>query len=189
MVSGMHHESGDLLRLISELERPEVQDSLSSLLNKLPEFEKSITSIENVVRFGQSVLEDHTSLNKYDQLLSTYNISIESVTSLITLIEKLPKLVNMIEQLENIMEFVTAILHDEQSTEYIMSNVKEYATPLLSKGQEGLSLIQEVQNRVECNPQNVKLFSLVKWLKDPMVQKSLCYVQAALEVMNEKNQK
>ncbi|MCG3086425.1 hypothetical protein [Sporosarcina cyprini] len=182
-------EGGDLLQLMTELERPEVQQSLTSLLNKLPEFEKSIDSIGNAVQFGKAVFEDQTAIQKYDQLLSTYNLNIETITAMVALLEKLPKLLKLIEQLEEIMEFVTAVIQDEQSVDYLMSNVKEYADPFVRKGKDGLTLFEEVQNRMECNPQNVKLFSLVKWLKDPMVQKGLCYVQATMEVLNERTQK
>lgn len=181
--------NGDLLQLIAELEKPEVQESLTNLLGKLPEFEKNIASLGNVVDFGKAMLQDETSLSKYDELVSTYNLSLETVQSLVALLEKLPNLVKMIDQLERIIEFVTAVLQDKQSTEYLISNLKEYAAPVMEKGQEGLSLFKEVQSRVECNPHSVKLFSLVKWLKDPIVQKSLCYVQATLEVLNEKSKK
>lgn len=182
-------EGGDLLQLMTELERPEVQQSLASLLNKLPEFEKSIDSIGNAVQFGKAVFEDQTSIEKYDQLLSTYNLNMETITAIVTLLEKLPKLVKLMEQLEDILEFVTAVIQDKQSVEYLISNVKEYAEPWVQKGKGGLSLFEEVQSRMECNPQNVKFFSLVKWLKDPMVQKGLCYVQATMEVLNERTQK
>ncbi|MFJ7935620.1 hypothetical protein [Sporosarcina sp. NPDC096371] len=189
IVTKTNYEGGDMLQLIAELERPEVQASLTSLLNKLPEFEKSIHSIGNAVQFGKAVATDQSVINQYDQLLSTYNISMETITSLVLLLEKLPKMLAMIEQLENIIDFATAIVKDDESTAYMLTNLKEYAEPVLSKGQEGLSFIQEVKERAQCNPQQVKLFSLVKWLKDPMVQKGFCYVQAALEVMNEKTEK
>lgn len=186
MVSVKTQESGDLLQFMMELEKPEVQKSLSLLMNKLPEIEKSIDSIGNIVQFGKSIIEDRAALDKYDQLASTYNLNMETITSLVVLLEKLPKLVKMIEQIENIVDFATAVIQDEQSTEYLINDLKEYAAPILNKGKDGLSLIQEIQNKVECNPHNVKLFSLVKWLKDPMVQKGLCYLEATLEVLNEK---
>ncbi len=185
-MSATIHEEGDLMQLISELERPEIQQSLTSLLTKLPEIEKSIDSIGNAVQFGKAVLQDESTTRKYDELFSSYNLSLETVASLVTLLEKLPKLVQMIEQLENIIDFVSAVLKDEQSTDYLVSNLKEYAEPFLQKGKEGLSFYQEVQQKADCNPQNVKMFSLVKWLKDPAVQKGLCYVQATLDVLNER---
>ena len=189
MSNGSTHEGGDLLQLITELEKPEIQQSLTSLLTKLPELEKSMDSIGNVVHFGKAVFEDQTSLNKYDQLLSTFQLNMETITAMVALLEKLPKLVKLIEQLEDIAEFVTAILKDEQSIAYLSSTMKEHAEPWLQKGKDGLSLLEEVQNRMECNPQNIKIFSLVKWLKDPLVQKGLCYIQATMEVLNERTQK
>ena len=189
MVTATNYEGGDMLQLIAELERPEVQASLLSLLNRLPEMEKNISSIGDALQVGKAVFEDKSSIDKYDQLFSTYNINMETITSLVSLLEKLPKLLATIEQLENLIDFATAIVQDDESTKNMITSLKEYAAPVLSTGKEGLSFIEQVQNRAQSNPQNVKLFSLVKWLKDPMVQKGLCYVQAALEVMNEKTEK
>lgn len=189
MENSTTQSNGDVLQLIAELEKPEVQASLISLLGKLPEIEQQMTSLGNVVDFGKTVFQDDASLSKYDELVSTYNLSLETVAALVALLEKLPNLVKMIDQLERIIDFVTAILQDKQSTEYLISNMKEYAAPTIEKGREGLALLKEVQSRVECNPHTIKLYSLVRWLKDPIVQKSLCYVQATLEVLNEKSQK
>lgn len=181
--------SGDLQQLITELGKPEVQDSLTSLLSKLPEIEKSLHSVSNIVDFGQSVVEDKTVVNKYDQLASTYNINIETVTAIVALFEKLPKLVQLIEQLENIIDFVTAVLNDEKSTEYLINNAKEQADPYLKKGKQGIELLEQIQVRAESNPQNISLFSLMKWIKDPAVQKGLNYAQATIDILNEKQQK
>lgn len=192
MVSAANYKSEDSgwQQLLKEMERPEVQQSLASLLNKLPEIEKSVDAIADIGQFGQAVLHDQTAMNKFDQLLSTYQLDTETISALISLLEKLPKLVIIIEQLENIFDFLTAIVQDEQSQEYLASSVKEYAAPLREKGTEGLALFREIQSRVECNPNHsVKLFSLVKWLRDPIVQKGLCYMEATLHVLDEKTKK
>ncbi|MGE7767529.1 hypothetical protein [Peribacillus sp. NPDC096540] len=177
----------DMIQLINELEKPEVQESLTALLGKLPDIQKTLESAENIMDFGKSVVQDKESINKYEQTLSTLNINGETVVALITLIEKVPKLVSMIEQVENIMDFVTDIIKDKQSTDYLLSNLKEYTEPILKEGKDGLSLIKRVKERADCNPQNVTFFSVMKWMKDPTVKRGLCYVQAALEIINEKD--
>ncbi|MGE7183912.1 hypothetical protein ACQKKK_07835 [Peribacillus sp. NPDC006672] len=177
----------DMIQLINELEKPEVQESLTALLGKLPDIQKTLESAENIMDFGKSVVQDKESINKYEQTLSTLNINGETVVALITLIEKVPKLVSMIEQVENIMDFVTDIIKDKESTDYLLSNLKEYTEPILKEGKDGLSLIKRVKERADCNPQNVTIISVMKWMKDPTVKRVLCYVQAALEIINEKN--
>lgn len=179
----------DLLQIIGELEKPEVQESLTSLLRKLPELEKGLDSVGNIFDFGKAVFEDKETMNKYEQLASTYNIDLETVNAMIALVEKLPKLVALIDKLENMIDFATDILQDKQSTQYLMDEAKEYTEPLLDKGKGGLAFVQQVQARADSSPQTISLFSLVKWIKDPAVQKGLNYAQAAIDVLNEKQQK
>ena len=181
------NSSGDLFQVIAELERPEIQESLTELIGKLPDIQRALDSAENIVAFGKSVLEDRESLGAYEQAASTYNINGETIAALIALAEKLPKLVQLIDQLENIMDFITSVLQDQESTDYILTNVKEYTDPIMRQGSNTLNLIREVREKAACGPQNIRFISIVKWLKDPVVQRGLCYVQAALDIMNEKN--
>lgn len=178
----------DLFQIIGELEKPEVQESLTSLLRRLPEFEKSINAVSNIAEFGKAVLQDNEALNKYDQLVSSYNVNKDTVNAVLMLIEKLPKLLKTIELLENITDFATSVIQDKQSTEYLLNDAKEYAEPILGKGKEGMAFIRQVQSRAESQSQNISLFTIAKWIKDPAVQKGLNYVQAAIDVLNEKQQ-
>lgn len=178
----------DLFQIIGELEKPEVQESLTSLLRRLPEFEKSINAVSNIAEFGKAVLKDNEAMNKYDQLVSSYNVNKDTVNAVLMLIEKLHKLLKTIELLENITDFATSVIQDKQSTEYLLNDAKEYAEPILGKGKEGMAFIQQVQSRAESQSQNISLFTIAKWIKDPAVQKGLNYVQAAIDVLNEKQQ-
>ncbi|CAM3740104.1 hypothetical protein [Mesobacillus zeae] len=172
--------------LISELENPDVMQSLVELLRMLPDFQKKMQSVEDVLLFGKAVLQDNQMIEKYEETASTFNINAETVMSLITLLEKLPKIVKMVEQLENITDFVSSIIGDKKSTDYLFSNLKEYADPIVKEGDQALNLLIEVKERANCSPQNVKFISMVKWLKDPTVQRGLCYVQATLDLLSEK---
>lgn len=189
MVNKSTNTNKDLKQIIDILEQPEVLESLSQLLKKLPELEKGVDSVTTIADFGKAVFEDKEAMNKYDTLASTYNINMETVNAIISLVEKLPKLVELLDKMENVIDFATAILQDKQSTDYIMSEAKGYTDPLLDKGKDGLAFVQQVQVRAESNPQNISIFSLVKWIKDPAVQKGLNYAQAAIEVLNEKQAK
>lgn len=186
MVKYSTNRNEDLFQIISELEKREVQESLTSLLRKLPELEESIDSVSNIFEFGKAVFDDKETLHKYDQLVSTYNLNLDTVTAIVALIEKLPKLVERVEQLENIIDFATAVVQDKKSTEYLLNDAKEYVDPIVGKGKEGMAFIQQVQSRAESNPQTISLFTLAKWIKDPAVQKGLNYAQAAIDVLNEK---
>jgi len=186
MTMNSNRTSDDLLQLLTELEKPEIQESLKSLLHYLPNIQKSVEVVENVLDFGKSVFQDEQALNKYEHLASTYNMNLETIEAGIVLIEKLPKLVKMLEQVENLIDFTTAVLQDKQTTEYAAASMKGYIDPIIQKGNKGKKLWQEVQQQVSSNTQPVKIMSIIKWMKDPTVQKVLQYVQATLEVLNNK---
>lgn len=189
MVNKSTQSNEGLLRILEELENPEVQKTLSNLLQKLPEFEKGMDSVSSFVGFGKAVLDDQEALSKYDTLASTYSIHAETIHAMVALVEKLPKLVELMEKMESLMSFVTAVLDDKQSTQYVMNSAKEYAEPLLNKGKDGLALVERIQVRAETHNTEITLFSLVKWIKDPAVQKALNYAQATIDVLNEKQKK
>ncbi len=179
--------SEELFQIIETLEKPEVQHSLQRLLERLPSIEQTLESAENVVDFGKSVLADEKTVDRYEQFVSSYDVGSETITAIVQLMEKLPKLVQTIHQLENIIDFVAAVLQDKQTTDNTMNNLKGYVDPYVEKGKTGLDFLKMIQQRAEEKPQQLNVFSIIKWLKDPSVQKSLNYVQATLDILKEKN--
>lgn len=107
--------------------------------------------------------------------------------ALVGLLEKLPKLLQMINQLENVLDFATAVLADQQTIDYATASIQSYAEPVVEKGKQGLSLVKEIQQQAEATTEPVKLFTIMKWLKEPSVQQSLKYVQATLQVLNKQS--
>ncbi|MGE7092961.1 hypothetical protein ACQKII_16210 [Lysinibacillus sp. NPDC048646] len=173
--------------LLEQLKQPDVQAALVSLLQKLPTYEENLQAIGNVVSFGQAVLQDQQAIQKYDDLVRSYNLNLETVEALVGLLEKLPKLLQMINQLEDLLDFATAVLADQQTIDYATASIQSYTEPVVEKGKQGLSLVKEIQQQAEATKEPVKLFTIMKWLKDPSVQKSLKYVQATLQVLNKKS--
>ncbi|MED3804296.1 hypothetical protein P4562_20450 [Lysinibacillus xylanilyticus] len=187
MANAMVSVSEELYQIIETLEKPEVRHSLQRLLEKLPNVEQTIESAENVVDFGKAVLADGKTIDRYEHFASTYNVGSETITAIVQLIEKLPKLVQIIHRLEDIIDFVTAVLQDKQTTEYTANNLKGYIDPYVEKGKMGMEFLKMVQQRAEGSPQHINVFSIIKWMKDPSVQRSLNYVQSALDILKEKN--
>ncbi|QDQ01866.1 hypothetical protein FOH38_15990 [Lysinibacillus fusiformis] len=173
--------------LLEQLKQPDVQAALVSLLQQLPTYEKNLQAIGNIVSFGQAVLQDQQAIQKYDELVRSYNLNLETVEALVGLLEKLPKLLQMINQLENVLDFATAVLADQQTIDYATASIQSYAEPVVEKGKQGLSLVKEIQQQAEATTEPVKLFTIMKWLKEPSVQQSLKYVQATLQVLNKQS--
>lgn len=171
----------------NKLEQPEIQEAIVSFLQNLPTYEKQLQQIGQLANFGQAILSDKEALAAYDQMMRTYNVNLETIEAIIKLLEKLPRLHQTIEQVENIIDFINSILQDKTTLNILTESLKEYANPIVEKGQSSISLLKEIQKEAETTQEPIKLTTIYKWLKDPTVQKALQYVQATLTVLSKKS--
>ncbi|WP_339162323.1 hypothetical protein [Siminovitchia sp. FSL W7-1587] len=167
-----------------QLQQPETQKAIVNLLVNLPTYQKNMETLGEWIDFGKAVLQDKQSLNQYDELIRSYNLDLETVEALISLLEKLPRLNELIEKLDNFLEFGEAILHDEASLEYAAATLKSYADPVVEKGRQGLRIVKDIQQKAQADSEPIKLITILKWLKEPSVQQGLKYVQATLTTLN-----
>lgn len=167
-----------------QLEQPETQEAIVKLLINLPTYQKNLEVLDDWVSFGKAVLEDRESLQKYDDLIRSYNLDLETVEAVIHLLEKAPQLNELVDTLYNFLEFGQTVIQDDTSMEYIEESVKSYTDPVFEKGRQGLDFVKEVQQKAKTESEPIKLFTILKWLKDPSVQDGLKHVQAALSILN-----
>lgn len=167
-----------------ELSDPEVQQSLAYLIRKLPELQQSVESINNIVTFGESFLQDKQTINSFENRLQTYPIDAEAIEAGIQLIGKLPMLLQHVQLIEQVTVFIQDILGDEQSMEQVNTSIQQL--PFIKEGQEALEVAKEVKNRIDIEPrETISIFTMMKWLKDPTVQQGLHVVKTALTVLGE----
>lgn len=167
------------------LERPDIQDSLTYLIHKLPDIQKSVQSADELLTFGQSFIKDQETIQSFENRLKTYPLNADTLEAAVALLGKLPMLLQLIETVEQLTVFVQDVLGDEQSIEQLFQSLNEL--PLVQKGKETAGLIDEIKEEAQSKPQQqVSLFTLMKWLKDPTVQKGLHYAKAALDVLGKK---
>lgn len=168
-----------------ELAQPEIQESLTFLIQKLPDIQQSMQSFEQILTFGQSFLQDKNTIQTIEDRLNVYPINSETVEAGLTLLGKLPMLLQQVELLEQLTVFLQDVLNDEQSLQQINQSLNDL--PLVEEGKEVVEIVNEIKARTEMEPQeNVSLFTLMKWLKDPTVQKGLHYVKTTLAVLGER---
>lgn len=172
---------------VDELNKPEVQASLQKLIEKLPEITTKIEQAEHLLAFGQSVLDDERTLAKVKTKLEYSNIDINTLEAGFRLLEKLPLIVALTEKLETIVRFVDNVLADEKSIAYLQNSVEDHVEPLREKVEQGKALWEEVQMKAKANTQHISIFTVLKWMKDPSVQKALSYVQALIETVPKKS--
>lgn len=173
--------------LESALTRPDVEQALVSLAERLPEIEKSLRRLEDAVDFGMATMNDQQVKDKVDLLLDSSNIQIETLEAALKLVEKLPMLLQVTNQLENIFAFGQDVYNDPKTRDLIEQRVDEYVTPIKEKAETTRALVEEVQLRVERDNRHISLFSLMRLMKEPSVQHGLKYMQATIEVLAERS--
>lgn len=170
-----------------ELEQPDVQQSLTYLIRKLPEIQQSVESLENVITFGQAVLQDKQTIDSIENRINTYPIDVEAIEAGIQLIGKLPMLLQHVQLIEQLTTFVQDVLGDEQSMEQINTSIEQL--PFVKEGKDALEIVQEVKKRTELESrESISIFTMMKWLKDPTVQQGLHIVKTTLTVLGERRQ-
>lgn len=171
--------------LVKELEQPEIKQSLTYLIRKLPDIQQSVESLDKIITFGTAVLQDSETMNSLENRFQTYPVDAEAIEAGIQLIGKLPMLLVQIEMLERITFFIKDVLNDEQSMEQINYSIGQL--PFVKEGKEAFEIVREVKERVQKEQsEKVSLLTMMKWLKDPNVQRGLQFVNTALTILNEK---
>jgi len=172
---------------LNELDKPEVQESLAQLIKKLPDIQRSLNSVEGMLKFGQSVTEDSDIIEQFEEQLTYSSINQTNIEALIKLLGKLPMLLEWIEKLEQAAVFIENVLGDQESLETLFESLSNQ--PVVQQGKDTWSVVQTIKERVESTPQEqVSIFTVLKWIKDPNVQKSLRYIQTTMDVLNKKRE-
>lgn len=171
------------------LTRPDVEQALISLVDRLPKIEQSLRRLEDAVDFGMATIQDEEVKGKLDRVMDSSNIQVETLEAAMQLIEKLPMLLQVTNQLEAMFDFAKDVYQDEETKELIGRRVEEYVSPAKEKVEWSRATFEEVQRRVAEDDRQITLFSLMKWLKEPSVQHGLKYMQATIDVLSERSAK
>lgn len=170
---------------IAELNEPEVKESLTYLIHKLPEIQQSVESMEKFATFGQSFLQDKQTIDSFENRLSTYPIDAEAIEAGILLIGKLPLLLQHVQLIKTATVFIQDVLGDEQSMEQVSTSIQNL--PFVKEGQEALEIAKDVKSRIAHEPkETISIFTMMKWLKDPTVQQGLHVIKTILTVLGER---
>lgn len=120
-----------------------------------------------------------------DQLLKP-----EVQESLSVLIDQLPKLTELVNVLTKTYDFAQAVATDDVLKSDTVGAIKEIAGPVTDSVKGIAANVIEAKDRAEASNEIIGLFGLLKMLKDPQAQKMFRFVNAYLQVSNERaNQK
>ncbi|MBU5265703.1 hypothetical protein [Virgibacillus proomii] len=170
---------------MEELARPEIQSALTNLIRLLPELERTFHSIEQITQFSKYISKDTATIKAFEQRFQLSKINEESFEALITILGKLPILLQIIELMEQITLFIKNVLADEQSLEQLKASLFELS--LLNQRKEVKELIAAIQERKNSMDHSISIFTIMKWIKEPKIQNYLKYIQATLDVLQQKH--
>lgn len=169
--------------LLEKLNDPRTADSLMKLLDRLPGIVEKIEKLDQLLDVGETVLEDESTMEKIKMKLDHTNIDLDTLESGVHLIEKLPFLLHMTEKLERAALFAEDVIKDEQSMDYLLKQTEAYLKPVKERVSRGVDIWETVKKDAEKNSRQITLFTLMKWIKEPQVQRVLSYVQAFINAI------
>lgn len=176
--------------ILESFERPEQLESLHYLVQKLPEFTQTIQAVEEKMAFVESVLNDKQSLesisNEVEQKVNSLHLGPEHLEAVLEVAQLLPQIVPMVKKVEEVSTFMTDLVSDTSSVEYLLDGIND-VVPI----QKGIDIIQETNERFKEDERkpNMSILQMYRLLKDPTVQKGFKYVETLLGVVGEKEMK
>jgi len=106
--------------------------------------------------------------------------------SLNNLVQNLPKLNEVLTSITAIHDFSKSLLTDDVFKNDMMAATKEIAGPAIECVKTTALDVIEAKERAANSTETFSVFSLMKMLKDPQIQKALRFANAFLQVSNER---
>lgn len=141
---------------------PAVQTSLNTVLEKMPQLAELMTA-----------------LTKNE----------ETLQSLVTVIDGLPTLAKLLHLVDRLYSAGEDIVTDGSTLEGISKMAQGYVQPVVGSVQKGYRAFEIAKDRAAEDQTRYSVFSLLKMLKDPNIQKALRFTQALLDALGEQKSK
>ncbi|BAU28264.1 uncharacterized protein YjgD (DUF1641 family) [Aneurinibacillus soli] len=181
---------------MEQLEKPEVQNALAMLVEKLPQISDAVAKAEQGIDLAASFASDTESLNYLADRassLSKFALNKENLEALGTIMESLPRLAKMVGALDRLYTTLEPVLTDKDILVDVAGMIQVVTAPVtervqegVSMAKEGMSMVQEAKARAARNHDTLSIFGVMKMLKEPAVQDGLKFAQAMFAVMAER---
>ena len=132
----------------------------------------------------QKLAKRQEQLDVLDQLLKP-----EVQSSLNTLVEQLPKLTEMVNVLTKYYDIAQSMATDEVLKNDTVAAITELAEPVVGTVKTVAATAIEAKDRADASRETIGIFGMLKMMKDPQVQKLFRFMNAYLEVTNERESK
>ncbi|RST73081.1 hypothetical protein D4T97_014475 [Siminovitchia acidinfaciens] len=175
--------------LIEKLNNPETTDSLERLLDRLPGIVEKVDKLDQLLTTVEAVLEDESAMEKLKMKIDHTNIDVNTLETGLHLLEKLPFLLHATEKFEHVALFMEEVTKDEKSMRYLIEQAEGHLQPLKERISTSKQVWETIKIDAEKNRRQITLFTVMKWMKEPQVQRVLSYVQAFINAVPNKEKR
>lgn len=136
---------------------------------------------------SESNLDSHAAVTTEEQIdVLNRLLKPEIQQSLNVLIDNLPKLSEMLIVLIRTYDTAHSLVTDDVLKKDTVGAMQQFIEPLEENVKKLAANAIEAKDRAEANSSTIGLFGLLHMLKDPQAQKLFRFIQAYLDITNEK---
>ncbi|MGW9103460.1 DUF1641 domain-containing protein [Priestia megaterium] len=136
---------------------------------------------------SESNLDSHAAVTTEEQIdILNRLLKPEIQQSLNVLIDNLPKLSEMVIVLIRTYDTAHSLITDDVLKKDTVGAMKQFIEPLEENVKNLAANTIEAKDQAEANSSTIGLFGLLHMLKDPQAQKLFRFIQAYLDITNEK---
>lgn len=134
---------------------------------------------------GQELSNSSANLEQLDVLNQLLKPEVQQ--SLTALVEQLPKLTELVNMLTKSYDFVQSVATDEVLKSDTVGAIQEIMDPVTDTVRNIAATAIEAKDRAEESNEVIGLFTLLRMIKDPQVQKLFRFINAYLQISEEHN--
>ncbi|MDI9260269.1 DUF1641 domain-containing protein [Alicyclobacillus sendaiensis] len=168
---------------------PDFQEKFVRVIERLAEWEEALGDLPTAIAFGKELVQDRESMR---YLLTSASDEIplrvdrDTLVALAEILNALPTLVELMRPLLQFAEFAKAVLEDRASVEYLFASLTSEVESMQRRMEEARIIAREAGRVAAEDRTPVTVWSLLRLLKEPIVQKGLRYAKAFVQVAQDR---
>jgi len=168
---------------------PDFQAKFVRVIERLAEWDEALGNLPTAIAFGRELVQDRESMRYLMESASEeipLRVDRDTLAALAELLNALPTLVELMRPLLQFAEFAKAVLEDRASVEYLFASLTSEFESMQRMIEEARIIAREAGRIAAEDRTPVTVWSLLRLLKEPVVQKGLRYAKAFVQVAQER---
>lgn len=164
---------------------PDFQAKFVRVIERLAEWDEALGNLPTAIAFGRELVQDRESMRYLMESASEeipLRVDRDTLAALAELLNALPTLVELMRPLLQFAEFAKAVLEDRASVEYLFASLTSEFESMQRMIEEARIIAREAGRIAAEDRTPVTVWSLIRLLKEPVVQKGLRYAKAFVQV-------